>query len=308
MDASETFQKIKSFTRLVLRGRPSKALVGAYVEVLRTIFDLLPHDGVTVTDEDWDVLVVLDACRYDTYDRVVEFDGDLDSRTSQGSNTTEWLKANFEGSYDDIVYVSANPRVSHTEVDGFRGADHFHRIIDVWETDWDAEVNTVRPQRVTEAAIEAHRRYPDKRLIVHYIQPHAPWIGDTIVSDRETSIEEVSPDKWINAGKTWGTMLNEGKDTKTIKTAYEDNLRLVLESVGELLKAVSGRVVVTSDHGECFGEKFIIEHPPGIYIRELVEVPWHVVKEESSGRDPNEHDSERERIRRSLSFIDANRL
>jgi len=65
---------------------------------------------------------------------------------------------------------------------------------------------------------------------------------------------------------------------KFLRKAYEDNLKLVLEEVKKLVKNLEGKIVVTSNHGECFGEKFIIEHPTGIYIKELVEVPWLIVE------------------------------
>lgn len=274
---------IRSFLRLVVSGQPRQAILAGYVEILRRLYALLPHDGITIVDEKWDHLVVLDACRYDYYERLTTFEGTPEKRTSSASSTSEWLKTNFTEYYDDIVYVSANPRISDEEVDGFRGTDHFHDVINVWRTDWDEDLNTVEPDDVTDAAIEAREQYPDKRLVVHYIQPHAPWIGETKLQDRETTIADPTPTEWIETGKTWGTMLNEGIPEDQVRQAYADNVELVVQAVERLLAALEGRVVVTSDHGECFGEKFLIEHPPGIYVDELVEVPWHVI---DAGRPP----------------------
>jgi hypothetical protein len=39
---------------------------------------------------------------------------------------------------------------------------------------------------VTEAALEAAEWYPNERLIVHYLQPHAPYIGPTGVNEFPT--------------------------------------------------------------------------------------------------------------------------
>jgi len=317
MRPRQFFGKVASFGRLVAAGQPKKAIRIAYLEMMRALFALLPHRGVDIVSEDWDVLIVLDACRYDSYVTENDFEGDLHQRTSKASSTSEWLQANFAGRYEDIVYVSANPRISDVEIDGFRGTDHFHEVVNVWQSDWDAEVNTVRPTAVTNAAIRARRQYPDKRIIVHYIQPHAPWIGETALSDRKTSLSDVTPRKWIEAGKTWGTMLNEGESTDVVKQAYRDNLRLVLDEVERLVRNIRGRIVVTSDHGECFGEKFIIEHPSGIYFSELVKVPWHVLEKSSlsnedraeTGVVPESGEcSERDLIRRSIEKLPKEEL
>ena len=47
---------------------------------------------------DWDLLVVLDACRADLWAEVVGTDSELPvgtTRTSPGSTSTEWLAATF---------------------------------------------------------------------------------------------------------------------------------------------------------------------------------------------------------------------
>jgi len=39
------------------------------------------------------------------------------------------------------------------------------------------EHRTVLPETMTEATLEAKRRYLNKRLLLHYLQPHAPFLG-----------------------------------------------------------------------------------------------------------------------------------
>lgn len=277
--------KVQSFFKLIRQGKHKKAVLAAYVELTRKYYDAKPNRGTYIVNEEWDTLIVLDACRYDYFAKLHDFEGTLQKRESRGSSTSEWLEENFTDYYEDIVYVSANPRISDTEVDGFRGTDHFYEVENVWKSDWDQELNTVKPKDVTDRAIELQKTYPDKRLLVHYIQPHAPWIGKTRLSDRNTTIEDPTPSEWIETGKTWGTMLNEGKSKDTVREAYEDNLELVLEEVERLVDKLSGRIVVTSDHGECFGEKFFIEHPHGIHIDELTTVPWQVIEKPEREED-----------------------
>ncbi|OTE98442.1 hypothetical protein B9G38_17665, partial [Halorubrum sp. SD612] len=60
----------------------------------------------------------------------------------------------------------------------------------------------------------------------------------------------------------------------TALSMYEENLRIALESVSELVEELDGDVVVTADHGEAFGEEGVWEHHIETYIPALMEVPW----------------------------------
>lgn len=60
--------------------------------------------------EDWDNLVLLDACRYDQFERLNTISGVLENRISQGSSTFEFLTENIAGKKShDTVYVTSNP-------------------------------------------------------------------------------------------------------------------------------------------------------------------------------------------------------
>jgi len=131
-------------------------------------------------EEEWDHLVVLDGCRYDYFSKMygAYMEGRLEMGLSLGSNTVEWRDNSFPECYGDVVYVSANPYInSRVSVKGFKAWDHFHRVVDVWDWGWDAELGTVHPRKVNEAARIALEEYPDKRLIIHYLQPHCPYVG-----------------------------------------------------------------------------------------------------------------------------------
>ncbi len=285
-------RKIETLIKLI-RGKKFKRLIRLiYLEFLFMIYRILPHSGVKVVEEDWDYLIVLDACRYDIFKELNTIPGKLEKKISLGSSTLEWLKKNFTEFYEDIVYVSANPYISNVEIKGFRitdrslsfrGADHFFKVEKVWEYGWDERLNTVPPKIVTEAALRMKRKYPNKRMIIHYLQPHAPWIGETRISSRELNRSNPSTrnDVWGNfvaGGKIW-ELIEEGViSLEFAKRAYRDNLRLVLNEVKKLVENLEGKIVITADHGECFGEKFIFEHPAGIYIKELVEIPWLVIE------------------------------
>ncbi len=61
-----------------------------------------------------------------------------------------------------------------------------------------------------------------------------------------------------------------GKDK--LSRAYMENLKIVLEEVSKLLRYISGRTIVTSDHGELLGEDGFYSHQFDHPL--LREVPW----------------------------------
>jgi hypothetical protein len=230
--------------------------------------------GIEVMDADWDTLVILDACRYDLFAEVNNIEGELRSVVSQGSNTAEFLEENFDdGPYLDTVYVSANPQTRYNDIDS-----EFVHTERPWEDDWDEELRTVTPETVTDRALDVHEEFPDKRLIVHYIQPHYPFIGEAGREIEHGSVVEVTTEgeqkRKRDVPSVW-ERLEAGKlDRNLVWQAYQENLDLVLPAVQRLLANLDGRSVVTSDHGNAFGRYDIYGHPRGRYLVELVRVPW----------------------------------
>lgn len=218
-----------------------------------------------VVEEDWDVLVVLDACRADLMEETVDVDRfDSYSRvTSPGSRTPEWTRENFGGQrMSDTVYVASNGWVS-TVLE-----DTFHELIEVWrETD-----GPPRPGDITEAARAAREEYPDKRLLVHYLQPHRPFIDSDIGFD-----ESFTDNPWQALG-------NGDIDRETVWTLYRENLETVFDEAYELAAELPGRAVMTSDHGNLLGERTfplpirLYGHPEGVRHPGLIEVPWAVLE------------------------------
>jgi hypothetical protein len=229
-------------------------------------------DGIDFFEADWDNVVVLDACRYDTFETLSDLSGSLSSRISRESATKEWLEANFDGrELHDTVYVSASPIL-------YRNRDtvdvQFHDVINIWkEEGWNETYRTVLPETVTEATCRASERYPNKRLLIHYLQPHFPFLGPT-------GREEFDLDR-LNFQWTDIATGEIETDLDVVRTAYRENLELVLPHVDTLLQELQGKTVVTSDHGQMLGERgFPIPvrgygHPPGIYNEALTRVPWH---------------------------------
>ncbi|WP_076145062.1 alkaline phosphatase family protein [Natrinema saccharevitans] len=235
--------------------------------------------GVDIFKEDWDNLLILDACRYDMFEEHADLPGQFESRQSRSSSTREFLKANFQGrDLLDTVYVTANPQL-------YRHRDwldvQFHEVRHIWQQEgWDDKYQTVMPETTTEHAIEAAAEHPDKRLIVHYIQPHYPFLIDEEVGFDNSQLF-LKPDEAASWDEVMKGILEV--DRSSLWEAYITTLKRALPSVKDLINNIEGKSVITSDHGNMVGERaspFPIRewgHPRGIYTKELVKVPWLVV-------------------------------
>lgn len=237
--------------------------------------------GVDVFAEDWDTLVVLDACRYDMFEKTNDLQGTLSAKISKGSATTEWLRANMDGrDLSDTVYVTANPQLEHNRESW---SINLHKTINVWRKDgWDEETGTVLADTMTEIAVEAFERFPNKRLVVHYMQPHYPFVNSDTDFDKG-HLRMIDHDDSSPTGENvWGQKFagDLGISRDNLWLIYVENLEYVLEHVERLLASISGKSVVTSDHGNYVGERAspipIREygHPRGLYDDVLVRVPW----------------------------------
>ncbi|WP_415380094.1 hypothetical protein [Halosimplex sp. TS25] len=235
-------------------------------------FNLRDHNpkGIDVFAADWDNLLILDACRYDEFERACDLRGDLSKVRSRGATSSEFVRGNFTGrTLHDVVYVSANVYYPYLreEIDA-----EVHAFIGLHEDDKrDAgEGLTTHPETVTEHALAAHKQYPNKRLMVHYLQPHQPYIGPY---GRER----------FDAGRGLiDTVKQSNPSREELLRAYRENLEIVLEEVEVLLAELPGKTIVTADHGEMLGERMRpipvtdYGHHAGVYIDELLDVPWFV--------------------------------
>lgn len=230
-------------------------------------------EGIDIfEDEDWDNLIILDACRYDAYKNTTPFDGTPESRESRGSSSGQFITGNFKNKkLHDVVYVSGNRWYLKLREELNCEVHAFH---DVERDVVDGYVPSA--EAVTEDAVDYADKYPNKRLIVHYMQPHAPYLasdGDRFDYDRD-------------GGGLRGTYLNSSVDRDDLRSAYRKNLKYVLKHVEQLVAEIDGKTVISADHGEMVGDTLHpvpvrwVGHPRGVYTDELVKVPWHVVQRE----------------------------
>jgi hypothetical protein len=254
--------------------------------------------GIDVFDKDWDSLFVLDACRFDMFETRWDGEGSVSSVISKGSSTVEWLRANFDGrDLTDTVYVTANPQLERNRE---KWDISLHKTVNVWlEEGWDEETGTVLADTMTEAALDAVNQFPNKRIVVHYMQPHYPFVPADTTADKQHLRQLDGDGEGASGENIWGQMFTGEVDLsrEDLWGIYTDNLEYVLDHVADLLEGLSGKTVVTSDHGNYVGERTspipIREygHPRGLYDEPVAKVPW-LVQEFGTRREITTEDSE----------------
>lgn len=270
-----------------------------------------------ILDGEWDCLIVLDACRYDYFRETYQdyLNGELKRAKSPGSMTSEWLIKTFSFTDNDIIYISGNPRAnSKKAIEGFKTSEHFYRTINVWEYKWDNELKTVHPKDMGKATRWAKAKYPEKKIISHFLQPHYPFLSLKIESkamdrERKKAKQTLNDRKSENgikdllwrlakttlgfrrAWKLVGVFLDRDRQAmggvrrfaqevgkERLREAYLENLKSALIEIRKIGRRMPGKIIVTSDHGEGLGEDDYYGHGRNIDDPILREVPWFEMK------------------------------
>lgn len=115
-----------------------------------------------IQTRDWDYLIILDACRYDYFEKIYDdyLNGKLQKVTSPGSNTFSWIVKTFRGSdFSSTIYISGNPHLNSLTpseapsfmdsppVERFNACKNFFKIVDVWHWREDFEDRISHPQK-----------------------------------------------------------------------------------------------------------------------------------------------------------------
>jgi hypothetical protein len=247
----------------------------------------LDRVGTHVLDRDWDLLLILDTCRPDVLAEVAaDYDylsTDVPELTSVGSTSWEWMERTFTDEYADelaeTAYVCANGfSKEFGRAFDFR-PEGFGLLDEVWRYGWDDDRGICPPETVADRAIDVHRNTDFDRTIVHFMQPHAPYrsldaVGRSSAEEREGHRRSV-----------WDLLQMGDLSREAAWEAYRDNLRWVLDDgVDRILENVDAEnVVITSDHGEAFGEWGFYGHFRHVAVDALRQVPWVETTAEDTG-------------------------
>lgn len=239
------------------------------------IYDLFPRHSIF--REDWDNCIILDACRYDIFKKVNTINGKLDKILSVAPHTIPFCHRTFtKKKYDDIVCLSANPHVDR-EI-----GEKFHDCIPVWDKKEYIAHGTTLPEAFIDSVRNATIKYPNKRLLIWFVQPHSPYIGYPY-PPTFGMLYGMRPTQFLKQYKIffWAHLSN-----KQLRKRYVINLLLALGVIKYLLKVLHGTTVITSDHGESLGDRIpftpikIYGHYEDIYTLKMLEVPYLIIKKD----------------------------
>ncbi|WP_247002212.1 hypothetical protein [Halosolutus gelatinilyticus] len=265
-----------------------------YANTKRTI-------GTNVFSREWDLLIILDTCRVDALEAVApeyDFIPDVGSIRSVGGRSPEWIAKTFVEKYEDEIrrtgYLSANVfperilrnrhhesasisdeqltyrllrRIPTVDVDALGHFEYLYRYEPVGEPGpLGHEGGGTPPRYVTDRGIQVGRRDDLDRVILHYLQPHPPYVVNALREGR---------DELYRYEYDWWGYLGETGDYETIWETYLDELRYVLDDVELLLENVDAETVaISADHGEAFGEYWEYGHKTGSLHPKVRTVPW----------------------------------
>lgn len=236
--------------------------------------------GASMWDRQWDVLIILDACRYDLFCEVApEYEflpDDPDWVYSPASQSREWMERHFRENHrhetERTALMSGNVFTREDWVE----PDHFAHLDEIWKHSWDDDLGTIPPRPVTDASVDFWRNHRDAadadRMIAWYLQPHNPFVETEWSEGWDRDIIGRADE---HSKSVWQKLRDGDLDASEVWEAYRDNLRYVLDDVALLVENLDAdRVAITADHGNGFGEFGIYGHPPYVPHPALKRVPW----------------------------------
>jgi len=235
-----------------------------------------------IHNSEWDTMIVLDACRHDFFKKCNTFKGKLMNVQSIAPHTYSWATNTFTGKYP-WLYFSAHMWIGDKirPKKPWNAVQHFKKVLPIWETEWNDDLGTVHPNAVGKYVRKYFEENPEEKCIIHYVQPHGPWIGKPGMKMHWTK----------ELHDQYGVMADYMAQVKKpphnfMKKIYKANLNLVLRSIKKYVKYFPGQVVITADHGEMLGE-WDKTYRMGLYLHKenfpkwadtlIKQVPWFIM-------------------------------
>lgn len=207
-----------------------------------------------VHGREWDIMIVLDAFRYDYFKELYQFvpqinEDDLYKLDSEGRATPEVLINTFPGYYDwplisGHFWISNENKIDEKdsrldEHGGYDAAQHFREVHDVWYQ----ENGPVSRGHVTKSAIEETDVINDDKTIVWYLEPHVPYNASIRFGWSQGSAFTQDMFEMENGEVYPGIR-------RFIKMAYLSNAIHALYHASLVATEFEANVVITADHGE----------------------------------------------------------
>jgi hypothetical protein len=270
------------------------------------------HNEADILNKDWDNLIILDACRYDVLQSI--YPKEIEKIISNAGNSSEFIEKSMNGKeLYDMVYISSNPHTDMTLNDGV-----FHEVIKTYSGTWEKRQSNdhtkYHPENVYTIAKQNIEKYPNKKIIVHFMQPHGPYFGDTANKLREQLIknENISFSRLNDTSSDvnehypdlmWAARNGGYLSPELVREVYTENLKLVLQYAEKLSEQIHGKTVISADHGERLGNPsihFTDKYGHGGYAPEVRTIPWlelgYERRKEIIAEDPLESEDVDEKV------------
>jgi hypothetical protein len=230
---------------------------------------LIRYQQELIKENRWNTLIVLDACRYDSFESVskrVGIVGGLQPVNSRVTCTGQWYKKYWGGikNFPDTVIVSGS-------LDPFDYGVHLN-FRDHWLADKGGEVKL-------EYIVEGYREAVNgSRALVHFLPPHLPYIGPK-GKELQARLGYVQPPWYQKKRRRFVSRFirdysQTGNHWAELRECYEESLEIVLSFIKENLSIFLKPVVITSDHGEMMGEGNLYGHHNRGHKEIQNTVPW----------------------------------
>jgi len=242
----------------------------------------IDNQTINLLDEDWKLLIILDACRYDIFRdeyHILHKSKTLRKTKTHCIGTYEWYNNNIVNQdCSDIIYIDPIVMFKHIVPD-----NTFHEVVEVWKEHWNYEYGTILPDSMTDVTLQKLKQHPSKRFIVHYHQPHPPYLQpkfkgiDGPVDKPEEILRQAGKKrkfifnqffqgrlrKTIGCKHAWDFIINLGIEPndyygkiyklngmKGLEYGYRETLKQAFHSVNTLIDTVPEKIIITSDHSK----------------------------------------------------------
>lgn len=226
--------------------------------------------GTKPLEKDWDILIILDACRADLFEEFApqhplsEKFETTSSIYSCASTSSEWFKKAFGEATDadpeNVHYISANPFSRCVD------SSRFYEMTELWQF-VDRGCHHCPPDAVTSETLRIYEESDANQFVIHYLPPHAPFLHCPDKYRIDDPVWKSSHDVWLG--------LQSGEfDKEDIWNDYGKNLLAALDEVEILVSHLSGKIAITADHANGIGEFGVYGHAPYSPVPAVKRVPW----------------------------------
>ena len=133
-----------------------------------------------IDDTDWNLCVLIDSCRYDVFESAYRNYFPTKPRPKKALSgatcTREFMQKHLNRPHIDVIFVNHAVSIGY-----WIPNTHFFKLVDVWKTHWDYDTwGTIMPWDMTKIAKREIHSYPKKRVMIHYVQVHPPYLLNSL--------------------------------------------------------------------------------------------------------------------------------